>query len=181
MTLTLQHVRHPYMQEKEAHFSLHQGDIMVVVGDNGTGKSTLLRLIAGEIMPTQGGIYAPERVFLVEQHIDRNLFPELTVAEHLALFCPEAEMPASLSWTQPYTKKIKDFSGGEKQIILFELLAARPYDLLLLDEPTSALSPAMAERMMGQLKTLLRTHGMTCVLITHDHRYRDFGNRLLEW
>ncbi|MCG8452413.1 MAG: ABC transporter ATP-binding protein [Spirochaetales bacterium] len=176
-------------------FSLHvnatfpHGKLTVILGPSGCGKTTLLDLAAGFVQPDEGIVcsagldvthLAPEkrRVGVVFQ--DHALFPHMSVQDNVA-FGPrmrglgkqEARKRArkyleltrmdALSHRRPAT-----LSGGERQrVALARALAIEP-DLLLLDEPFSALDAALRRELRGEVLRIQKETGITAVLVTHD-------------
>ena len=173
--------------------NLNKGEIGVLLGASGSGKSTLLRSIAGFEKPKSGKIYVAEQlVFNNETSIptrNRNigfifqnlaLFPHLNVEQNI-LFgitdLPKAEQAKrltellSLTNLQGYNlKKPENLSGGEKQrVALARSLAPKP-DLLLMDEAFSSLDPDLRLSMRQEVKSILKSQGITALVVTHDHQ-----------
>jgi ABC-type Fe3+/spermidine/putrescine transport system ATPase subunit len=169
--------------------ALPQGAVHALLGPSGAGKSTLLRLILGLETPQRGRILlekkeishqpVEERGFgYLPQHL--ALFPHLSVEENLRYGLGarrlsgseyeahldrliEATGIAPLLGRQPET-----LSGGERQrVALVRALAPRP-GLLLLDEPFSALDPALRRELWDLTRSLQRIEGTTMLIITHD-------------
>lgn len=165
------------------------GEFITLLGESGSGKTTLLRLIAGFEQPTSGEIWMngaqldslpPHKrpVNTVFQHY--ALFPHLSVADNVAYGLrvtnsPPAEIPqrvdAALRMVkmQDYaTARPSRLSGGQQQrVALARALINRP-QLLLLDEPLSALDANLRKQMQGELKSLQRELGITFLFVTHD-------------
>jgi sulfonate transport system ATP-binding protein len=161
---------------------LDAGRIAAVIGRSGTGKSTLLRLLAGLETPSAGSILfkgapiRPHDVAVVFQ--EPRLMPWLTVAGNIGFglrHLPRAERAAAVAeaievvgLTDAATKLPKQLSGGMAQrVALARALAVRPR-LLLLDEPFSALDPLTRLAMQDHLLEIWRHYGPTVVLISHD-------------
>ena len=166
-----------------------QGEFLTVLGASGSGKTTLLRLVAGFEQPDAGEIWMAgrrldglppyrRRVNTVFQHY--ALFPHLSVFENVAYGLrvqkvARAEIPARVAEALAMVK-MSEFaeraparlSGGQQQrIALARALVNRP-ELLLLDEPLSALDAALRREMQMELKSLQREVGIAFVFVTHD-------------
>ena len=166
-------------------FDVEQGTLFALVGPSGCGKTTLLRLIAGFESPDTGDILlngAPithlppfqRRVNTVFQNY--ALFPHLTARQNVefGLRYNRAASPAVdamlelVQMSHKAASKPAQLSGGEKQrIALARSLVLSP-DVLLLDEPLSALDPNLRKQVRGELKALQRRTGVTFLMVTHD-------------
>ena len=159
--------------------NVHEGEILCVLGGNGSGKSTCLGAVSGLLKPYSGSIriFGKDIKEYKNQSLYRNcltmlpqdvqtLFLKNTVREELAdAGASAALLPydmESLLDKHPY-----DLSGGEQQMVaLAKVLATEPR-LLLLDEPTKGIDAHSSERIIDVLKSL-RDGGMTIVIVTHD-------------
>jgi ABC-type Fe3+/spermidine/putrescine transport system ATPase subunit len=165
------------------------GEFITLLGESGSGKTTLLRLIAGFEQPTVGEIWMhgtrldtlppyKRRVNTVFQQY--ALFPHLNVSENVAYGLHAADTPKAEIATrvadalamvrmQEYAAvKPTKLSGGQQQrIALARALVNRP-QLLLLDEPLSALDANLRKEMQSELKSLQREVGITFLFVTHD-------------
>ena len=161
------------------------GQMFALVGPSGCGKTTTLRMIAGFESPDSGDILlngAPighlppyeRRVNTVFQNY--ALFPHLTARENVEFGLrysrgKAADVEATLDLVQMLHKAASrpaQLSGGEKQrIALARSLVLAP-DLLLLDEPLSALDPNLRKQVRGELKALQRRTGIAFLMVTHD-------------
>ena len=168
---------------------IRKGEIFALLGSSGCGKSTLLRMLAGFETPTAGSIELEgaeiSQLPPYERPINMMfqsyaLFPHLTVFENVAFGLKRDRMPrdriaetveAMLNIVQlkPYAKrKPHQLSGGQQQrVALARCLAKRP-KLLLLDEPLGALDRKLREQTQFELHNIIKTVGVTCVLVTHD-------------
>ena len=174
---------------KNISLQLASGEFLTLLGESGSGKTTLLRLIAGFEQPTSGEIWMSgsrldtlpphkRRVNTVFQHY--ALFPHLCVADNVAYGLrvtnsPSAEIPARVD-AALHMVKMQEYSaarpsrlsGGQQQrVALARALVNRP-QLLLLDEPLSALDANLRKQMQGELKSLQRELGITFLFVTHD-------------
>lgn len=173
------------------------GEIMALLGPSGSGKTTLLRIIAGLETADRGNLFLNGRD-LTEIPVhqrgfgmvfqDYALFPHKSVAENVAfglrmlgwdwgrIRARVEEMLALVGMPGFEERPIHELSGGEQQrVALARALAPSPR-LLLLDEPLGALDRALRERLMGELRSILkqagelseREQGITSIYVTHD-------------
>jgi spermidine/putrescine ABC transporter ATP-binding subunit len=166
-----------------------EGEFLTILGESGSGKTTLLRIIAGFENASAGEVWMGaerldqqppyrRRVNTVFQNY--ALFPHLTVEENVAYGLrvakrPEAEIVsrvaealARVKMSAHAKKKPSKISGGQQQrIALARALVNRP-QLLLLDEPLSALDANLRRQMQVELKSLQREVGISFIFVTHD-------------
>jgi len=157
----------------DAALTLHAGERIALVGRNGVGKSTLLRLIAGELTSEDPRARTWWRRGARVVHVDqlrRGLADEVAPRDALGAWVSEPRADGLLalvglpraSWTRPAAS----LSGGERARAAAALLMAREADVLLLDEPTNDLDLATIEALEGALAT----SPATIVIATHDAR-----------
>src|SRR6266478_4918662 len=166
-----------------------EGEFLTILGESGSGKTTLLRIIAGFESASSGEVWsggerlvllAPyrRRVNTVFQHY--ALFPHLTVEQNVGYGLrvarrPESEVAsrveqalARVKMTVHARAKPARISGGQQQrVALARALVNRP-QLLLLDEPLSALDANLRRQMQVELKSLQREVGISFLFVTHD-------------
>ena len=174
---------------KSISLDIAAGEFLTLLGESGSGKTTLLRLIAGFEQPTAGEIHMggerldtlppyKRRVNTVFQHY--ALFPHLNVRDNVAYGLrvkntPKAEIGGRVDEALRMVKmseyadaRPSKLSGGQQQrVALARALVNRP-QLLLLDEPLSALDANLRKEMQGELKALQREVGITFLFVTHD-------------
>jgi putative spermidine/putrescine transport system ATP-binding protein len=165
------------------------GSCVVLVGPSGSGKSTALRLVAGLDRPDAGDVlvdglsvlrHAPERRGMAMVFQRPSLFPHLSVLDNVAFAARmrgasrrEARGVAARYLTLVHLSELADrstctLSGGQAQrVALARALAAEPA-VLLLDEPFSALDPALTDEMHDLLEELRVIVGPTILMVTHD-------------
>lgn len=175
-------------------FAAPRGAAIALVGPNGGGKSTLLRLIAGRLRPTSGRIQTASRsiAFMPQRAaIDASLpltarsLVELGLWPRLGLFgavrpADRARIDAALaaaSMTAKAESPLRALSGGELQRALFAKALAEDADLILLDEPFTGVD-ARSEQVLYEALAQWRARGRTIVAALHDHdgarRHFDF-------
>jgi ABC-type Fe3+/spermidine/putrescine transport system ATPase subunit len=178
-----------FVAVKDVNLTIHKGDFVTLLGPSGCGKTTILRSIAGLVQPTSGKIIvAGQRIDNVPIH-KRNiglvfqnyaLFPHKSVHDNIAFGLKYRGMEKSA-----IARKVKhaletvrlpgverklpsELSGGQQQrIALARAIVIEP-DVLLLDEPLSALDANLREEMRTELKTIQREIGITSIFVTHD-------------
>jgi ATP-binding cassette subfamily F protein 3 len=162
-----------------------QGKI-AVVGINGAGKSTFLKVLAGQAEPTSGSLSLGANVNLgyFSQHAMDILDPRKTVLDTVQDAMPQAHLgtlrnlcAAFLFQGDDIYKKIENLSGGEKSRVVLATLLVQPINLLILDEPTNHLDIQSREVLL----TALQNFTGTVVLVSHDrHFLRCLVDRVFE-
>ncbi len=159
---------------------------IAVVGVNGAGKSTFLKVLAGQTSPTSGSVTLGANVELgyFSQHAMELLEPKKTVFETVQEAMPLANigvirnlLGAFLFPGDAVDKRIENLSGGEKSRVVLATLLARPVNLLVLDEPTNHLDIKSREILLDALKGFVGT----VILVSHDrHFLRMLVDRVFE-
>jgi spermidine/putrescine transport system ATP-binding protein len=174
---------------RDVSLEIAAGEFLTLLGPSGCGKTTLLRLIAGFEQPTSGSVWLgeqevthlpPYRRPVNQVFQSYALFPHLTVAENVAFGLKMQRVPAAetaervrealalVSLTGLDARRPEQLSGGQKQrVALARAIVCRP-QVLLLDEPLSALDAKLRRTMQLELKRLQRQLGLTFVFVTHD-------------
>ena len=161
---------------RKLRLTIGKGDRIAVVGPNGRGKSTFLRVLAGELDPTEGEVRVHNRTrkgFFGQTNIQR-LEPNRTVVEELLAVEPDRSLAKarSVSGTMMFEgdsalKKVSVLSGGEKSRVLLGRLLLEPHNLLLLDEPTNHLDMDSCEALLDALEAF---EGAV-VIVTHNEMF----------
>jgi ABC-type Fe3+/spermidine/putrescine transport system ATPase subunit len=160
-----------------------EGEVLALLGPSGSGKSTLLNLVAGLLFPDRGRIllggrevtrWPPERRGVAYVFQDLGLWPHLTALEHLLLVMPRPDPKEALGLLERVGlgglegRRPQELSGGQRQrVALARALARRP-QVILMDEPYSALDPVLRERLRLEVRALLKETGVTAIHVTHD-------------
>lgn len=180
--------------------AVERGELLALAGPSGSGKTTLLRLVAGLEAPTAGkirvggqpiGSISPRERPIGMVFQTTALFPEMTVADNLAFGLKVRGAASSeirtrvgeavevLGLAGCLRRKPAALSGGERQrVALGRALVRRP-DVLLLDEPLSAVDPQLRTQLRGLVRDLHARIGAATVYVTHDHaEAMGLGHRL---
>ena len=174
---------------KTVNQEVRQGEFFTLLGPSGCGKTTLLRIIAGLELPTTGSIIltgkditslpaAKRQVNTVFQSY--ALFPHLSIFENVAFGLrsrkfPEAEVQKRVAATLDLLEMgaMRDrapdqLSGGQRQRVAIARALVNEPDILLLDEPMSALDAKLRAQVQEELRRLQRRLGTTFIMVTHD-------------
>jgi molybdate/tungstate transport system ATP-binding protein len=170
-------------------FSVNKGEYFVILGPTAAGKTLILETIAGFYIPRRGNIFLngknsthiqPEKRNIGFVYQDYSLFPHMTVKENIAFGLKMRKLPKREVETKVqsimnsmHISYLKDrfpstLSGGEQQrVSLARALVIDP-DILLLDEPSSALDPRTQESLREELKRIHKVRGTTTIHVTHN-------------
>ena len=188
--LTAEHLKKSYTERllfDDANFYLHEGEKVGILGINGTGKSTLLKILAGMEEPEEGKVVLANHVVLryLPQH---PVFKEgQTVLEAVldvhkgddTLYNLEADaktMMTKLGITD-FAQPVEQLSGGQKKRLALVAALVAPADILVLDEPTNHLDNSMAD----WLEEFLKKWRGALIMVTHDRYFLDsVTNRIVE-
>ena len=182
--INIEHISKIYGEKtiyEDVSFGVQQGDKIGIVGINGTGKSTLLRMIAGEETPDEGQIirqnglkiaYIPQNPVLPEGEDVRACAFEKSAGEDWQVESNLTELGIT-----DLDQKIEHLSGGQKRRVVLAKTLAGNFDVLLLDEPTNHLDGEM----IAWREEYLRGYRGTILMVTHDRYFLDrVTNRILE-
>ncbi len=172
---------HPLLEE--ADFSVRENAKITIMGQNGAGKSTILKLLTGALKPTAGAIHIEHGATIATglQVLARERMND-TVREFFAHAFPEtvwdldrriASVMDTVNMQAPLDKKVGEFSGGQQARLLLAYALIQEPDILLLDEPTNNLDKAGIEHLTG----FLMMYPKTVIVISHD---ADFLNAFTE-
>ena len=184
---------------------IHRGEVVVIIGASGSGKSTFLRCLNLLETPTSGQIFF-EGTDITDPKVDINrhrmtmgmvfqqfnLFPHMTVLHNMTLApikllklskeeaeSKAMELLARVGLADRANSYPNQLSGGQKQrVAIVRALCMNP-DVMLFDEPTSALDPEMVGEVLGVMKDLA-AEGMTMAVVTHEMGFaREVADRVL--
>lgn len=184
---------------KGVNFDLQAGEVHALLGGNGAGKSTLMKILSGLVSADEGTVTICGQVlssaspaeaqrlglYLVPQ--EAQLFPNQTVLDNICLGLPQparfyrdkvAAMIAGLGLTLALNKRASTLEIADRQIVEILRGMIREARVLILDEPTSALTPFEVAALFGRMRAL-RAQGVGLVFISHKlHELREISDRI---
>lgn len=188
--LTIENLTHSYSERKlfdDTSFSLEEGEKVGIIGINGTGKSTLLNIIAGNIVPDEGKVTIANKVIIemLSQHpsFDDNEtvihYVMTDVPKDEDMFAVEAEAKAMLQTfgLTDYDELTCHMSGGQRKKIALVRALLSGADILIIDEPTNHLDNEMST----WLENYLKDYKKSVIMVTHDRYFLDsVSDRIVE-
>jgi putative spermidine/putrescine transport system ATP-binding protein/putrescine transport system ATP-binding protein len=190
--LELRHVSKRYGSSaavQDISFSVQSGQVLALLGPSGCGKTTTLRMIAGFVAPDEGTIEIGGRDMRDVRPHERNvglvfqdyaLFPHLSVAQNIAYGLRQrgdakgaiagrvAEMLALVHMERFGDRRPAGLSGGQQQRVALARAMAITPEVMLLDEPLSALDAKLRQELRFELKQILQAAHCTTLIVTHD-------------
>lgn len=179
--LTAEHISHSYTDRllfDDISFHLNEGEKIGIIGVNGTGKSTLLKIISGLATPDKGTVTMGNNIKL--SYLPQ--IPEFAQDDTVLHSClrglsepeiwenePEAKNMLTRLGIQNYSQPVQELSGGQKKRVALVRTLLSPSDILILDEPTNHLDSAMAE----WLENYLKQFRGALIMVTHDRYFLD--------
>ncbi len=175
--------------------TVEAGELMAIIGNSGSGKSTFLNMLGGLDKPSAGKLYVDgqnlfsmtekqlvdykrKTVGFVWQNNARNLFPFLTAMENVMVpmqisagrKCKERalELLDMVGLSHKKKNKLSQLSGGEQQRVAIAIAVANSPKLLLADEPTGSVDSKTSDYILDLFRRLNREWGQTIILVTHD-------------
>ena len=186
--LTLDQITKSYTEKKllnQISFTLNEGDKVGVIGINGTGKSTLLKIVAGIEQPDQGKVVKSNSVRIGYLPQNPVFTPGNTVLEQVLdgisnqLDTKEYEAKAMLQklGIADDTQLVDELSGGQKKRVAIAAALLHPCEVLVMDEPTNHLD----HKMVTWLEEYLKKYRGALLMVTHDRYFLDrVTNQILE-
>lgn len=188
--LTAEHIKKSYTERMlfdDASFYLHEGEKVGILGINGTGKSTLLKILAGMEEPEEGKVvpanhvvmrYLPQHpVFKEGQTVLEAVLEVHKGDETLYNLESDAKTMMTTLGISDFDQPVEQLSGGQKKRLALVAALVAPADILILDEPTNHLDHAMAD----WLEDFLKKWRGSLIMVTHDRYFLDsVSNRIVE-
>ena len=188
--LTAEHIKKSYTERMlfdDASFYLHEGEKVGILGINGTGKSTLLKILAGMEEPEEGKVvpanhvvmrYLPQHpVFKEGQTVLEAVLEVHKGDETLYNLESDAKTMMTRLGITDFDQPVEQLSGGQKKRLALVAALVAPADILILDEPTNHLDHAMAD----WLEDFLKKWRGSLIMVTHDRYFLDsVSNRIVE-
>lgn len=179
---------------KSVSLDLCAGEVLALMGENGAGKSTLMNILSGSLQPSAGEIYlhgekvavpdpiTAKKLGIAKIHQELQVVPELSVAENIFLgrwmskAGPVVDFKGMITEAKKYldmldvkvdpSKKLKDLRIGEQQLVEIAKAISLNSRIIIMDEPTSAISEKEAEKLFTIIRRL-RSEGKGIIYITH--------------
>ncbi len=204
MLLNLKNISYTYMPGtpfevtalKNITLDIHQGEYLAIIGQTGSGKSTLIQHLNGLLLPTTGEVYLDghqvnkdkkwltamrRRIGLLFQFPEQQLFEENVAADvafgprnlglsdqEIAVRVDRALRLVGLNPSEVRDRSPFSLSGGQmRRVAMAGILAMEP-DVVILDEPAAGLDPRSKEEILNRIDALHREHKMTVVLVSHS-------------
>ena len=186
-----------------ATFEVEKGELAVILGQSGAGKTTALNILGGMDSATSGTVVvdgrdisgASESELVLYRRADvgfvfqfYNLVPNLTALENVELatqICPDSLDPEETLAKVGLSARLANFpaqlSGGEQQRVSIARALAKNPKLLLCDEPTGALDYQTGKQILQLLQDMCRVEGITVVIVTHNAALADMADRLIRF
>ena len=183
-------------------FGIEEGEFVVILGQSGAGKSTVLNLLGGMDSPTLGrvivdgtdisgmndkqlGKYRADTIGFIFQFY--NLIPNLTVRENIevgAYLSDRAldvdELLHTLGLFEHQRKLPNQLSGGQQQRTAIGRAIVKNPDILLCDEPTGALDYNTSKEILKLIETVNQKYGNTVIMVTHNDAIKDMADRVVK-
>ena len=154
----------------DASIGIQEGDKIGIVGINGTGKSTLLRMIAGDEVPDSGNIIRQNQLKLAWLPQEPKFPENATILSYAGDDETGWKVQSNLSQLgiMDYSMPIDQLSGGQKRKVALAKVLAQDFDVLLLDEPVTGLDPIVTAEFYQLIQKINRESGIAVVMVSHD-------------
>lgn len=178
----------------DVNLTVNDGEFVYIMGPTGSGKSTLIKLLDGEEVPTSGSVLVQgidvgrlkkSKVYLYRRKIgvvfqDYRLLPEKTVFENVAYALEVLDMPTDkirkrvrevlklVELADKSNSKPRELSGGQQQRVAIARAIAKRPTILIADEPTGNLDPEMTDEMIKLLEKINKEEKTTLLVVTHN-------------
>jgi len=195
--IELKNLSHSYGEIKVIHnlsLTLESNQLICLLGSSGSGKTTILRLIAGLETPLSGSVVIDNKIVSENDKIviapqerstgmifqDLALWPHFTVYKNIALGLTERkdknarkkvnDMLAFFGLTEHANKYPHQLSGGQKQLVAIARSLVLKPKILLMDEPLANLDVKLKRKILDHISNLIQEFNLTIIYVTHDHK-----------
>ena len=189
--ITAEHLTHSYTERlllDDTSFSLGENEKVGIIGINGTGKSTLLKILAGIVEPDSGKITMGRNLrigYLSQKPEFANKITALEaalplkkdIADSPANYEPQAKNMMNKLGFKNHTQPIEELSGGQRKRIALIRTLLTPADILILDEPTAALDPIAENEIYSHFNSFVENK--TTIYISHRLSSCTYCNRII--
>ena len=175
----------------KASFYVQENEKIGIIGINGTGKSTLLKIVAGDEEPDEGTVTTANHIVINYLPQNPEFDPDETALEHVMSRVVTSQLDEDMRWSiesdaksllmkldiTDMAQKTGELSGGQRKRLALATVVLKPCDVLILDEPTNHLDYEMVE----WLEDYLRRFRGAVIMVTHDRYFLDsVSNRIVE-
>ncbi|MHA1912495.1 MAG: ATP-binding cassette domain-containing protein [Candidatus Kariarchaeaceae archaeon] len=184
---------------------INKGQIVAIVGDSGSGKTSLLNVISGKLEPQAGlvfvgdhsmfniplearNIFRSKLLFMINQKMNDNLFFELTARENALLSLSTQDNFHTELIDQIFHELEIDYllditvhhlSGGEKQLVCCAIALLHDTQILILDEPTSSLDTENKHKIVKKIIKVCNKYNITTIFATHDPEIAQYADKII--
>jgi len=168
----------------------YPGTVVGIIGPNGIGKTTFIKMLSGELEPDKGQVLiSVESISVKPQEVTPGVFPEETVKANLERASPDTTNPTTwmyselvrkLGLNKLFERRVEELSGGELQKLAVAVALAKPADLYLLDEPSAYLDVEERIAIASIIKRIIEEKRKTAFVVEHDLMLQNsISDRLL--
>ncbi|RLG89188.1 MAG: ribosome biogenesis/translation initiation ATPase RLI, partial [Thermoprotei archaeon] len=162
----------------------YPGEVLGIIGPNGIGKTTFIKILAGVLKPDEGEVLVGvEKISVKPQELSPKIFPEETVASNLRRASPDTlnpttwiynELVRKLGLNKMFDRYVGDLSGGELQKLAVAVSLAKPADLYLLDEPSAYLDVEERLSVAKIIRRIIEEKKKTALVVEHDLMLQNY-------
>ncbi len=162
----------------------YPGEVLGIIGPNGIGKTTFIKILAGMLKPDNGEVLVGvEKISVKPQELSPKIFPEETVASNLRRASPDTlnpttwiynELVRKLGLNKMFDRYVEDLSGGELQKLAVAVSLAKPADLYLLDEPSAYLDVEERLSVAKVIRRIIEEKKKTALVVEHDLMLQNY-------
>ncbi len=156
-----------------------KGKVIGVLGENGIGKTTFIKILAGELKPTKGEINSELKVSYKPQYLSHSSDELVSVFLSDAIAKYNMQLIKPLNLEELFNRKLNELSGGELQRVYIAKCLSQDADLYLLDEPSAYLDVEQRLAVSKVLRSFMEEKGKTAIVVDHDLLFIDYLSQML--